>query len=83
MFGKLGIPVISDFYPSAFEILSDNKGFTCRTSEAWEYNLEKLISDHDLRQKSSDKLQNYIRENLSFDLQNIRFLNFLKEEIVK
>tara|TARA_R110000822_G_scaffold310491_1_gene443474 strand:+ start:3541 stop:4521 length:981 start_codon:yes stop_codon:yes gene_type:complete len=83
VFGKLGIPVISDFYPSAFEILSDGKGFVCRSSEAWEYNLESLIRNHKLRQTSASKLQNYIRNNLNFNFQNTKFLNFLREEIVK
>ena len=81
MFGKLGIPTIADFYPSAFEVLSDGRGFTCRTRDAWKFNLEKLIQDHELRQTTSDKLQNYVRERFNFDKQNKELLNFLTEEI--
>ena len=77
VFGKLGIPTISDFYPSAFEILSSNRGITCHSKEAWKYNLERLITDNKVRQELSTNLQKYIKKNLNFELQNRHFLNFL------
>jgi len=82
VFGKLGIPTIAGFYPSAFEVLSDGRGFSCRTKDAWRFNLEKLIQDHKLRQTVSNKFQHFIREKFDFSKQNERFLKFLKDEII-
>ena len=82
VFGKLGIPTIADFYPSAFEVLSDGKGFTCRTRDAWRFNLEKLIQDHELRQTTADRLQEYIREKFDFNVQNEKLLKFLEDDIL-
>lgn len=82
VFGKLGIPTIADFYPSAFEVLSDRRGFTCKTKHAWKFNLEKLILDYKLRQTTADNLQQYIRKIFDFDKQNQKFLNFLETQIL-
>tara|TARA_Y100000114_G_scaffold31134_1_gene26731 strand:+ start:11999 stop:12970 length:972 start_codon:yes stop_codon:yes gene_type:complete len=79
VFGFLGIPVIADFYPSAFQILSDDRGIVCHSQESWEYNLRMLILDHEKRQFFSDKLQKYVYKKYNFMDQNKDLIKFLEE----
>ena len=78
VFGKLGIPVVADFYPSAFETLHEGRGFVCHSKSAWKNALESLILSHELRQTMSDSLQNYIQDKFNFEHQNACFLYFLR-----
>lgn len=79
-FGQLGIPVVSDFFPSAFNILCDGKnGFVAKSAEGWEYCLEQLIVSPDLRNEMSENLRKEIIEKYEFSAQNKRLLNFLKD----
>lgn len=80
VFGKLGIPVVADFYPSALQYLSEDKltGMVACNSSGWEFCLEKLIVSHELRQEMGDGLQNLVKSEFDFDNQNTKLLEFLR-----
>ena len=45
-------PVVADFWPSHFEILSDEEcGFLAYSTNSWFYSLEALSKSHFLRKK--------------------------------
>ena len=79
IFGKLGIPVVADFYPSALQYLHTGRGFVAHHPAGWEHCLEKLIVSSALRQEMSQNLQDLVRSEFDFDVQNIKLLKFLKE----
>lgn len=78
VFAKLGIPVVADFYPSAFQTLGDNRGFVCHSKSAWKKSIETLVKDHKLRQDMSNKLQKYVHDKFNFEHQNSLLLYFLR-----
>lgn len=80
IFGKLGIPVVADFYPSALQYLREDlsTGFVACNASGWEKCLEKLIVDVELRQRMGDGLQNLVETNFNFSLQNQKLLDFLQ-----
>lgn len=54
LFHQAGIPVVADFWPSHFEILSDEEcGFLAHSTNSWFYSLEALSKSHFLRKKIS------------------------------
>lgn len=80
IFGKLGIPVVADFYPSALQYLREDLGtgmVACNPS-GWERCLDRLMTSENLRQELGDGLQKLVEEKFDFDKQNQKFLNFLK-----
>lgn len=77
IFGKLGIPVVSDFYPSAIQYLQNNVGFVAHSSAGWHHCLEKLITSHQLRQEMGGNLQSLVRQQFDFDVQNEKLISFL------
>lgn len=80
VFGKLGIPVVADFYPSALQYLREDlkTGMVACNSSGWENCLEKLITSCKLRQDLGDGLQSLVEKEFSFERQNEKLLNFLK-----
>lgn len=81
VFGILGIPTVTSFYPSGVDISSNNRGLIANSAKGWEMQLEKLIKDSTLRQSLSDNLQDYVKKNYDFTIQNQKLLNFLKDYI--
>lgn len=78
VFGKLGIPVVADFYPSAIQYLQNGNGFVAHHPAGWYFSLERLITSHTLRQKMGNSLQKLVKENFDFSLQNKNFILFLE-----
>ena len=83
VFCQLGIPVVSDFTPSSCQFIQDGKsGFIVNGSEGWFTALEKLIIDHQLRQKMADNLNTFIKKNYSIEknFQSLlKYINNLKK----
>ena len=79
VFGRLGVPTIADFYPSALRYLTDDRGLIAHSAAGWEYCIEKLINDVDLRESLSNNLQTFIKDEWDFSVQNKRFLSFLHD----
>jgi len=79
IFGILGIPVVADFYPSALQYLKNKTGFVANSSAGWYYSLEQLIKSYELRQEMGNALQDLVRKEFNFDLQNKKLTLFLKE----
>jgi hypothetical protein len=79
VFGKLGIPVVADFYPSALQYLNEDHktGMVACNAGGWERCLDKLMSSAQLRQEMGENLQNIVESNFNFDYQNLKFLNFI------
>jgi len=79
IFGKLGIPCVSDFYPSALQIFDGTNGYVAHNEAGWFWCLDQLLSSAEKRQNISDKFQKEIEEKYDFKKQNSEFLKFLKE----
>lgn len=78
IFGKLGIPVVADFYPSALQYLKDDTGFVAYSEFGWYHCLKQLIDSCKLRQKMGNALQALVREEFDFDLQNEKLMSFFR-----
>jgi len=78
IFGKLGIPVVADFYPSAIRLLQEDVGYVAHNSSGWIYCLERLISSRELRQSMGDSFQKLVNDKYNFATQNNKFLDFLR-----
>lgn len=79
VFSQLGIPVISDYSPSACQFLIDGQtGSIAGTREGWYYSLEKLIKDHQLRQTYANNLHNWIEQNYSIENNFNKLLDYIK-----
>ena len=82
VFGLLGIPVVSDFFPSGILHLQDGRGLIAHNKGGWEYSLKKLILSYSLRQSMGKKLQDYVLENYDYKTQNKKLLTFLHKSIL-
>ncbi|MFN8255583.1 MAG: hypothetical protein U0W24_07835 [Bacteroidales bacterium] len=75
VFSQLGIPVVSDFVPSAVQFIRHGySGLLAHTAQGWYNALESLILDYRLRNEYSQNLKKYIDENYSISL-NFNNLN--------
>ena len=83
VFGKLGIPVVADFYPSALQHLQNGTGFVAHNPGGWYYCLEKLITSRDLRQKMGESLQCLVKNKFDFDSQNEKLKLFFQSLLQK
>jgi glycosyltransferase involved in cell wall biosynthesis len=79
IFGRLGVPVVADFYPSALRYLTDDRGLVAHSVGGWEHSIETLIKNSDLRDKMSNNLQKFIKKEWDYNIQNEKLLRFLKE----
>jgi hypothetical protein len=78
IFGKLGIPVVADFYPSALQWIRDTEnGLLAYSCGGWYMALERLIRDHQLRGVLSARMSSSVKKVANFDIQNTEFLQFL------
>jgi hypothetical protein len=77
VFGKLNIPVVADFYPSAIQCLSSGVGLLANSSAGWEHCLERLITSSELRQTMGDKAQELVRGKFDYEKQNVHFSEFM------
>jgi hypothetical protein len=78
IFGKLGIPCVADFYPSALQILDGTNGYVAHNPQGWYWSLEQLIKSKELRQELGENLQKIVKERFDFKKQNDDFLLFLE-----
>jgi len=83
-FCQLGIPVVSDFFPSACQFIHEGydhnrTGFIAYSAEGWFYSLYQLASNHTLRQLCADNLYAYISENASLERIIKHFIVFLQK----
>jgi len=78
IFGKLGIPVIAEFYPSALQFLDcRTTGYVANSKDGWLYCFRQLL-DKKQREKMGTGLQNFVKDNFSFEKQNYNLEQFLK-----
>jgi len=78
VFAKLGVPVVSDIFPSALQFIKDEEnGLLAYSIGGWYSALEKLIKSHDLRNEVSAKMLETYNLYFHFSLQNKKFLSFL------
>jgi len=55
VFHQCGVPVVADFWPCHFELLSnEDYGYLAHSEESWYQSLLKLSKSHELRQAVSD-----------------------------
>lgn len=80
IFGKLGIPVVTDFYPSALQFIKDeHNGMLACSAGGWHRALRSLIVSAELRQKIADAMRKTIDRYFDFERQNTEFLVFLEK----
>lgn len=79
VFGLMGIPVISDFFPSSHGSLSEGRGLLAHSASGWQYCLEKLITSSSLRLSMGASFKAFCINEFSFSNQNKNLLKFLKE----
>ncbi len=79
IFGKLGIPVVADFYPSALQYITKDRGFVACNEHGWEHCLEQLIISSKLRETMGKNLQNLVRNEFDFEVQNKKIVSFFRK----
>ena len=78
VFSKLGIPVISDMFPSAMQLINDGEdGLIAYSCGGWYRAIETLINNHSLRNDMSCKMRSKIKSIFDFDVQNEKFNDFI------
>lgn len=84
VFARLGVPVISDMFPSACQYIEHGKdGFLAANSEAWYVYLKKLVSNYSLRQQFSDSLYEKIHNLCDYRIQNEKLKSFLSDLLLE
>ncbi len=77
IFSQLGIPVVSDMFPSALQVIQDEEnGYLAYHAGGWYTALKKLIISSDKRQSTSDKLSESLEKKIDYNLQNEKLLSF-------
>ena len=78
------IPVVSDMYPSACQIINhENDGFLVFSEAGWYDSIERLINDPKLRENISKKMHQKFSTYFDFETQNERFLKELNNIEIK
>jgi len=76
VFAQFGIPVISDMFPSALQLINDTEdSFVCYSTKSWNYALKQLIKSDNLRKTMGKRLQNRIG--------TCEFLNQTNEKLIR
>lgn len=84
VFSKLGIPVVSDFFPSAAQfILDGHSGFLASSPQSWFEALNQLADSEQLRQVYAANLQTVCDEIGNPRLQTEQFLQFCQNDAQK
>lgn len=82
IFGKFGIPVVADFYPSALQFIRDgHNGALAYSTGGWYRALKTLAESAALRQAMADNMREIVNAHFDFEVQNIKFLEFLERII--
>ena len=72
------IPVVSDMYPSACQVINHEKnGFLAFSESGWYNSIEKLINSPKLREYFSKEMHQKFKSDFDFEKQNERFLKDL------
>lgn len=80
VFHQLKVPVIADFWPSNFEILSNPScGRLAHSYNGWYKSIVELANSHNLRQEISDNALNKFNELYDQKKWTEHFLDFLKK----
>ena len=83
VFSKLGIPVISDMFPSALQLIEDNTdGMIAYSSGGWYRAIKTLIEDHSLRNRMAYFMQKKIDKSFDYKVQNEKFMKFMNTLIL-
>jgi len=80
VFGNLGIPVVTDFYPSALQIIQDefNGRLVC-SAGGWYTALKELIKDSGKRKFFAENMQTVIKRQYDYDIQNKKAILFFEQ----
>lgn len=80
VFARLGIPVVSDMYPSALQLIRHGKnGYLAHSKGGWLDCLERLADSHELRNRFARELATEVEARYGYDVQNKRLAAFLSE----
>ena len=80
VFHQLGIPVVADFWPCHFEILSsEENGYLAHSEESWYLSLSKLANSSEIRQSTANNA--YEVSKLKYDplIWAKKFYEYLKK----
>ena len=79
LFALNKIPVVSDMYPSACQLIEDEfDGFLANSSHGWYDSIEKLIKSKKLRKTFSAKMHQKFERKYNYKIQNEFFYKSLK-----
>lgn len=82
VFGELGIPVVSDFYPSAAQFIIDGRsGFLASSPQGWFEALDRLAESASLRSSCAARLKEICDEVGDPDDQTRQFLRYCGRDI--
>lgn len=77
-FAKRGIPVVSDMFPSACEMIKHGEtGYLAHNTGGWYVSLKTLANSAEHRQSVSTALYNAIKDDIEYPEQNKKLLEFL------
>ena len=78
LFAQHGIPVVSDMYPSAVQVIEDGvDGFVCYSSAGWFRALELLSSDPGLREAMGHRFRSKFENRWSTSVLNRGLVEFI------
>ncbi len=79
VFSELSIPVVTDFTPSASQMIQDgHSGALVGTKEGWKKALEELIESAEKRNMYAKNLKNFISDNHSVEKNFEKFMSLLQ-----
>ena len=79
VFSQLDIPVVTDFTPSACQIIKEGEsGYLVGTKEGWYEALKMLINNVKIRKDFSENLKRCINDNYSTEQTFLKFISFVK-----
>lgn len=79
VFAQYGIPVVTDMFPSALQIIQDGvNGFVCYGTDAWYHALKSLADSPSLRKSIAVAMSEKFDREISPEVMNSNLLQFLK-----
>lgn len=80
VFAQLGIPVISDMFPSATEVIRHGEnGLLATDAASWFVHLNYLAKNATERRRMASNMYNVFRKEYHWDVMNKRLVTFLKK----
>jgi hypothetical protein len=78
VFAQFGIPVISDMFPSALQLINDKEdSYVCNSTASWHFALKQLVGSDNVRKAMGKRLQKKIGTCKFLNQMNQRLITFI------